>query len=68
VAGVILNLAFFLGKSVLLAPGIDHPSFQTFNLVWIVVSLVFLFRFKEKMILWIGISAIAGLIRFLILS
>jgi chromate transporter len=64
VAGVILNLGVYLGRTVLFKDSIGMQHVQVFNLAWILVSLVFLIRFKGNMILWIGISACAGLIRF----
>ncbi|MCB2377969.1 chromate efflux transporter [Hymenobacter sp. BT635] len=68
VVGVVLNLAVYLGRAVLfpagsLAAGQVHwPS-----LVWLLVSLVALYRFKLNMILWIGLSAGAGLLHYLLL-
>ncbi len=68
VAGVILNLGVYLGKSVLFRQGsmFDLNNVQGFNLIWMIISVVFLMRFKTKIVLWIGISACAGLIKFLL--
>lgn len=67
VVGVILNLAVYLGRSVLFAPGplrlaeVHWPS-----LVWVLVSLLALYRFKLNLMLWIGLSAVAGLGYYLV--
>lgn len=65
VVGVVLNLAVYLGRAVLWpaeGAGLHWPS-----LVWLLVSLLALYRFKLNMIIWIGISAAAGLAYFLLL-
>lgn len=66
VVGVILNLSIYLGKAVIF-PGALYPSgLDYFSLGWIVVSFIALFRFKIGMIKWIGISALSGLINYII--
>jgi chromate transporter len=64
VAGVMLNLAVYLGRAVLFPSGYVLREINIFNLIWIVLSLFMLVRVKVNMILWIGISALAGLLRF----
>ncbi|QIX61700.1 chromate efflux transporter [Hymenobacter lutimineralis] len=65
VVGVILNLAVYLGRSVLFPAGPLHWSQLHWpSLVWVLVSLVGLYRFKLNLILWIGISAVAGLLYY----
>lgn len=66
VVGVILNLAVYLGRSVLLAPGPLHwGQVHWPSLIWVLVSLGDLHRFKLNLILWIGLSAAAGLLYYL---
>lgn len=59
VVGVILNLTIYLGKAVLFPSGFS--SIDWFALFWLVISLIVLFRVKVNMIMWIAISALAGL-------
>jgi chromate transporter len=67
VVGVVLNLAVYLGRSVLFPAGELHlGQLQWPSLVWALVSVVALYRFKLNMILWIGISAAAGLLYYLL--
>ena len=61
VVGVVLNLTLYFGKAVIFPKGFQFSP-DWFALVWIVISLVALYRFKLNMILWIGISALAGLV------
>lgn len=58
VVGVILNLTIYFGKAVLFPKGWGSPDL--FSLVWLVISVLAMYRFKINMILWIGISAAAG--------
>lgn len=61
VVGVILNLTIFFGRAVLFPEGI---SFQNINFVafaWVIISFLFIHRFKVNIIYWIGISALFGL-------
>jgi chromate transporter len=61
VVGVILNLTLYLGNAVIFPSGIDQgPGF--FSSSWLVISLIVLYWFKLSMVLWIGISATAGLL------
>ena len=61
VVGVVLNLTLYFGEAVIFPKGFQFSP-DWFALVWIVISLVALYRFKINMILWIGISALAGLV------
>jgi chromate transporter len=66
VVGVIINLAVYLGRAVLFPTGrLGLDQLHWFSLLWLVVSLVALYRFKVNLILWIGISAAAGLLAYL---
>lgn len=61
IAGVILSLTIYLLKAILYKPGIGLEPQNWFNLAWIFISLFALYRLKINMVLWIGISAFAGL-------
>ena len=61
VVGVVLNLTIYFGKAVLFPNGI-HSMPDIFSVVWLLTSSVALYRFKMNMILWIGVSAAAGMI------
>lgn len=65
VVGVVLNLTIYFGKAVSFPNGITSTP-DWFALAWIIISFVALYRFKLNMILWIGISAAAGLMYWLI--
>jgi chromate transporter len=67
VVGVVLNLAVYLGRSVLFPSGSLHlAQLHWPSLVWALVSMVALYRFKLNMILWIGISAVVGMLYYLL--
>lgn len=59
VVGVILNLTLYLGKAVVIPRG--YPSIDWFAVSWLIVSFVTMYKFKVNMMLWIGVSALAGL-------
>jgi chromate transporter len=67
VVGVVLNLAVYLGRAVLFPAGrFDFANLHWPSLVWLLISLVALYRLKLNMILWIGISAGVGLLYYLL--
>jgi chromate transporter len=66
VVGVILNLTIYLGKSVLFSGELMLSQIDYVTLSWIVISFVAMYRFNVNMITWIGVSAIFGLLSFLI--
>ncbi|MCB2406673.1 chromate efflux transporter [Hymenobacter lucidus] len=67
VVGVVLNLAVYLGQAVLFAGGRLHPQALHWpSVVWVLLSLVALYRLKVNMILWIGISGLAGGLYYLL--
>jgi chromate transporter len=66
VVGVILNLTIYLGKAVILPQGIANPDW--FAVSWLIISLVAWYGFKVNMILWIGVSALAGLLHYLLFA
>jgi chromate transporter len=68
VVGVVLNLTVYFGRAVLFPEGVSLAQVDLFSLVWVVVSFVAMYRFKIGMIAWIGVSAGAGLLYFLLLE
>jgi chromate transporter len=66
VVGVILNLTIYLGRAVIFPKEISLAGLEYVALGWTVISFVAMYRFKIGMIPWIGISAIFGLIYYLV--
>ncbi len=66
VVGVILNLTIYLGKAVIFPNELSLAGLNYISLIWVAVSLVAMYRYKINMITWIGISAVFGLIYYLI--
>lgn len=66
VVGVILNLTIYLGKVVVFPTELSLTGLDYIVLIWVVISFFALYRFKVNMITWIGVSALFGLIRYLI--
>jgi chromate transporter len=62
VVGVILNLTIYLGKAVVFPDGVTLGEINIPAVVWIIVSVIALQRFKLNMFLWIILSAIFGII------
>lgn len=68
ITGVVLNLTVYFAEAVLF--GKHHSSFSEIRiselnlpaLIWIVISVIAMHRFKVGMLTWIGISASMGLI------
>lgn len=73
VTGVVLNLTIYFAEAVIFNK--NHHAFNEINLrdlnlinlLWIAISFMALYRFKVDMMLWIGISAVFGLIKFFVL-
>ena len=66
VVGVVLNLALYLGRSVLFETTVDLGSLNVPVAIWMLMSVAALKWFKVNMIVWIGISAAVGLLYFLV--
>ncbi|MBC3541436.1 chromate efflux transporter [Rufibacter sediminis] len=66
VVGVVLNLTVYFGVAVLFPEGLSLRGLDAFALVWLVVSFLAMYRFKVGMMPWIGLSAVAGLLRYLL--
>lgn len=73
VTGVVLNLTIFFGEAVLFGRNytkfseINFNELNYINLIWIIISFFALQRFKIDMMLWIGISAVMGLIKYFLM-
>jgi chromate transporter len=66
VVGVILNLTIYLGKAVIFPTNMSFASLDFVALAWTIISFAAMYRFKIGMITWIGISAVFGLVYYLI--
>lgn len=66
VVGVILNLTIYLGKAVIFPKELSFAGLDYITLGWTLISFIAMYRFKIGMITWIGISAVFGLIYYLI--
>ena len=64
VTGVILSLCIYLGQAVIMPSGVEV---QWLPLVWVLVSLVALQYFKVNMMVWIGVSVVVGLIKYVLI-
>lgn len=68
VVGVILNLTIYLGEAVIFPEGLSFAQIDYLTLFWTVISFIALSRFKINMMLWIGLSAIFGLVSYLVMG
>lgn len=66
VVGVVLNLSIYLGKAVLFPKGFSFAGFDPVSFVWVLLSFLAMYRFKIGMITWIVISAVFGMLRYLL--
>jgi chromate transporter len=66
VVGVVLNLTVYFADAVVFPAGHSVSAIDYFCVIWIVISFVAMFRFKIGMIKWIGVSALAGLVYYLV--
>lgn len=64
VVGVMLNLTIYLGKAVFFPNGAGMPDVAA--MVWVLVSVVALYRFKVGMMLWIAVSVFFGLMQYVL--
>ena len=62
VVGVVLNLAVYLGKTVLISFESNSLIIHYSALLWMLISFIALYKFKINMIVWIGVSALYGLL------
>jgi chromate transporter len=66
VVGVILNLTIYLGRAVIFPQELSLSGIDYITVSWIALSFFAMYRFKVNMITWIGVSALFGLLRFLL--
>lgn len=66
VVGVVLNLTIYLGKVVIFPKNISFDGLDVVSTIWVIVSFIAIYRFKLNMVLWIGISALFGLIHYFV--
>ncbi|SHF81049.1 chromate efflux transporter [Chryseobacterium sp. OV279] len=65
VVGVIVNLAFYLGEEILFnSRPITLYNINWISLLWVIISLVLLYRYKLNMIYLILISLLFGLLKY----
>lgn len=67
VVGVILNLTIYLGKAILFPNKLALNQIDLVTLSWILVSFIAMYRFKVNMMIWIGASAVFGLLHYLLM-
>ncbi|MBB4801711.1 chromate efflux transporter [Flavobacterium aquidurense] len=67
VVGVIINLAFYLGEDILFHNhAVSYLNINVLSLIWVVLSLILLYRFKLSMIYLIVLSLLFGLLKYFI--
>ena len=72
VTGVILNLTLYFAEAVIFGKtaenllSINWHEVQWLNVIWIVISVIALYRFKIDMLIWLAVSAIFGLTTYFI--
>ena len=66
VVGVIANLTVFMAKAVLFPISISLNQINWFALIWIVLSVLAMKKFNINMMVWIGISALVGVAKYLV--
>jgi len=64
IVGVILNLVLFLGKDVLFPGGLSVSRTDVVSLVWIIISLTLLTKFRLNIIYLILLSIMMGYVRY----
>jgi chromate transporter len=62
ITGVILNLTLYLGEAVLFSK--TSNEWQWLSIAWMVVTFAALYYNKVNLVLWIGISAMAGVLHY----
>lgn len=67
VVGVIVNLAFYLGEEILFNNRIIAlTSINYISLLWVIISIVLLYRYRLNMLYLVLISLLFGLLRYLL--
>ncbi|HSK12799.1 MAG TPA: chromate transporter, partial [Phnomibacter sp.] len=65
VVGVVLNLSIYLLIHVVYTGPVGEGRLHVPHLIWMIVSFIALFRFRQNMIFWLFISALYGLVGYL---
>jgi chromate transporter len=68
VVGVVLNLTVYFAQAVIFPERFAFNGIDYYSSAWIMISFVAMYRFKIGMITWIGISALTGLIHYLVFA
>ncbi|MBK8981355.1 MAG: chromate efflux transporter [Ignavibacteria bacterium] len=66
VVGIILNLSIYFGKAVIFPGQLSLNNIDFFAVIWIIISMIVLYKYNFNVAVWILISAVAGLIHFLV--
>ncbi len=66
ITGILIHFLLYAGRAVLFPQSISLWTADWFAAIWLVLSLVVLLRLKVNKIVWIGISALAGLGHYLL--
>jgi chromate transporter len=64
VVGAILNLTLFLGKNVIFPGGVEIRNLDLISLMWIIVSLGLIKKFRMNVIYLVGLSVLFGLAHY----
>jgi chromate transporter len=64
IVGVILNLTIFLGKDVIFPKGLSLAQINLFSLLWVVLCIVFITKFRLNVIYIILLSIIVSLAHY----
>lgn len=68
VVGVVLNLCIYLGIAVVFPLGVSLATINYVSLVWVLVSVVAMYRLKIGMLTWILVSTLFGVVSYLALG
>lgn len=64
VVGVILNLTLFLGKDVVFPKGLGFHHIDIAAVIWVIITLVLMKKYKVNELIIIGMSLIFGLLHY----
>jgi chromate transporter len=64
VTGVILSLTIYLFNEVILNGNLRLVQLNGFHLFWLIISCVLLIKYKINLIVYLGISAMYGIVQF----
>ncbi|ALL08760.1 chromate transporter [Pedobacter sp. PACM 27299] len=64
VVGVILNLTLFLGKDVVFPEGVRFENLDIAAIIWVIITLILMKKYKVNQLIIIGMSLIFGLLHY----